>query len=217
MSAYDHLPAGREPGGQSRRTRSRRRLLGPFVGIVGTAMFAAGVWVAAGGRGERFDRSEELFGGLFFGGMGLLCALVGFAMWEAARPQRYPRLRGASLAVVADDHRRGDEIAATLTRRRGEGQVEVGLVCVERFDTEVQVFHRGGATVARQTGEATVHEEWQPVPDGGLEHTAGFRVPVGAPYSYEGECLSYAWRVTAREVRELREDRRLDEPIWVAP
>ena len=63
---FPHLPAGRTPGPQSLRNRRRRNLLAPFVGLVGLAMYAAGVWVAAGGRGPRFDRTEELLGGLVF-------------------------------------------------------------------------------------------------------------------------------------------------------
>ena len=35
--------------------------------------------------------------------------------------------------------------------------------------------------------------------------------------SYEGDCLSYGWRVSARRVRRLRADPRTDHPIWVRP
>ena len=215
---FPHLPEGREPGGQSLRGRSERSLLWPFVGFVGTAMFAAGVWAAAGGRGDRFDRQEELFGGLFFAAMGLLCLFVALSMIEGGRPRRRPRLRGATLSVSAGTLRRGQGVSVTYTGRRPRrDRVDVGLACDERFDVETQVSVRGVRTTARQVGEATVYEAWQPVPQGAGEQTFTFDVPIDAPYSYEGDCVSYAWRVSAREARRLRSDARLDEPIWVDP
>lgn len=215
---FPHLPPGREPGPQSVRNRARRTLVAPFVGIVGAAMFAAGVWVAAGGRGARFDRGEELFGGLFFGGMGLLCVYGAFVIWERGQPKRHPRLRGASLLADGTDFRRGGDVSVTFTgRRTTDDRLELGIACDERYDTEARVYARGVTTVVRQTGEAAVHEEWQAVPAGAAQHTATFRVPAEAPYSYEGSCLSYAWRISARAVRPLRKDARLDVPIWVEP
>jgi hypothetical protein len=52
---------------------------------------------------------------------------------------------------------------------------------------------------------------------GVVVHSATFRLPSDVPYSYEGSCLSYAWRISARAVRRLRRDARLDEPLWVEP
>ena len=181
-------------------------------------MFAAGVWVAAGGRGARFDRMEELYGGLFFGAMGLLCVYVAFVIGARGRPRRHPRLRGTTLTAGGLDFRRGDEVSVTfIGRRTSDDRLEVGIACDERYDTETRVYSRGVSTVVRQTGEATVHEEWQPVPAGAAQHAVTFRVPAGEPYSYEGSCLSYTWRISARAVRPLRRDARLDEPIWVEP
>jgi hypothetical protein len=214
---FPHLPPGREPGPQSLRNRARRTLVSPFVGFVGTAMFAAGVWVAAGGRGGRFDRDEELYGGLFFAGMGLLCVYGAFVIWERGRPKRHPRLRGAALSADGTDFARGDDVSVTFTGRRTSDRLEIGIACDERYDTETRVYSRGVSTVVRQTGEATVHEEWQTAPAGAVGHTATFRLPTGAPYSYEGSCLSYTWRISARAVRRLRKDARVDAPIWVEP
>jgi hypothetical protein len=181
-------------------------------------MFAAGVWVAAGGRGARFDRQEEFLGGLLFGAMGLLCVYGAFVIWEAGQPKRHPRLRGTRLSVGPAELRRGDEVTVTFTgRRTGDDRLEVGLACDERYDTETRVFTRGVRTVVRQMGEETVHEDWHPVPIGAAEQSVTFRVPPDAPYSYEGSCLSYAWRVSARAVRTARPDARLDQPIWVEP
>lgn len=215
---FPHLPAGREPGGQSLRNRAQRSFLSPFVGLVGTAMFAAGIWAAAGGRGDRFDRQEELFGGLFFAAGGLLCIYGAWAMWAKGRPKRHPRLRGTKLFVRGATLRRGDLVSVTFTsRRQHDDRLEVGLVCGERYDVEVPVYVKGASTVARQTHEATIHEQWQAVPPGAGEQTFEFLVPVDVPYSYEGDCVSYAWRISARAVQPLRKDARLDQPIWVQP
>ena len=212
---FPHLPPGREAGPQSLRNRTRRSFLFPFVGVVGTAMFVAGIWVAAGGRGDQFDRQEELWGGLFFAGCGLLCALVG---WSNSRRVRHPRLRRGTLAVDRANLRRGDVVVATVTGALGDdSRLEVGLVCDERYDVAVRVAGNTGTTIVRQTHEVTVHEEWHPVPARASAHDATFRVPVGAPYSYEGDCVSYGWRLTARAVRRGRRDARLDRAIWVEP
>jgi len=49
------------------------------------------------------------------------------------------------------------------------------------------------------------------------EQVLTFEIPRELPCSYEGDCLSYAWRVSARLVRKLRTDPRIDHPIWVSP
>jgi hypothetical protein len=213
---FPHLPPGREPGAQTLHNRHRVNLAAPFVGIVGTAMYAAGIWVAAGGRGHGFDRQEELYGGLFFAACGLLCVFGGYVMWGRVRPKRHPRLRGTSLTVQGDALRRGGEISVTFTGPRTNGErLEVGIACDERYDIEVRAYTKFGGTVVRQTNQTTVHEQWQPVAGGVAEQTLTFQVPDGVPYSYEGECVSYAWRASGRAVRPHRRDARHDEPIWV--
>jgi hypothetical protein len=204
--SFPHLPPGREPGAQSLRNRTGAPLLEAFVGLVGLAMLAAGVFVAAGGRGPRFDRREEALGGAFFALVGLLCAGWAYAQRRRSRPRR---LRGATLAVDRDEPRRGETLSVTLSHEADE-QLEVGLVCIERYDYLTRVQHRGGTTVVRRTAESAAHEEWRPG-----AATLTFEIPRDAPYSYEGECVSYAWRVSARVVRKLRSDPRLDHAIWV--
>lgn len=186
--------------------------------IVGTGMYAAGVWIVAGGRGSRFDRQEELFGGLFFVVMGLLSVYVGLAWWEKGRPVRHPRLRGTRLTLDGDIVRRGEGVSVTLTGRGGNDDgLEVGLACDERYDIQVPIYVKGMSMVVRQTSDGVAHEQWQSVPGRPAGQTFAFRVPPDAPYSYEGECLSYAWRVSVRKVKALQEDPRADQPIWVEP
>jgi hypothetical protein len=205
---FPHLPPGRTPGAQTLRTRQRRDALSPLLGVVGAGMFAAGIWVAAGGRGSRFDRSEELWGGLLFAVFGLLALYVVFVVWGGEGR----RLRGVALEPTAETLRRGDELSLVVTTRGdGVAPLEVGLVCIERADTEL----RTNVTVTRETAEATLVEEWQELPAGAREHTVTFRIPSEAPYSYEGDCVSYAWKLSARAVEPGTPDARLDRPIWV--
>jgi hypothetical protein len=181
-------------------------------------MFVSGVFIAAGGRGPEFDRMEELLGGLFFGGMGLLIVAVSYLQLRARIPMRLrARVPGANLAVERLDVRRGDEVTATLTLNAAAEGIRLGIVCVERYDLQSRAYTKGGPITIRQTNEATAYEEWQPVEAVAGEHSRTFRIPRDGPYSYEGDCVSYAWRISARALRRLRADPRLDQPIWVQP
>lgn len=178
----------------------------------------AGVWVAAGGRGSKFDPQEELLGGVIFALGGLLCIYGGWFIRGQGRPKRHARLRGTTLTVDREQPRRGDEISVMFTgRRTDDDRLEVGLVCVERYDMQVRIYVRGASTVRRQTAEAGLHEQWLTVPPAVREQTFTFVIPPDAPYSYEGECVTYAWLASARAVKRLRKDPRHEEPIWVRP
>lgn len=216
--SFPHLPAGHEPGIQSLRAEGGSRFWGWASGLVGSGMAVSGIFVAAGGRGPEFDRLEEGLGGAFFASMGLVCALWGYAQ---LRGPRSARLKGVRLGVGHEVARRGDALTVTLTlagdagRAPDDERLEVGLVCAERYDHRVRVQHRGGVTYVRRTAEATAHEEWRELGQVTGEATFTFVVPPEAAYSYEGECVSYAWRASARVARRLRPDSRIDHPIWV--
>ena len=113
-----------------------------------------------------------------------------------ARTRRGAARRGA----LGDTHNRGKA-------RRARG----GLVCVERFDRVQRHASGGRYWETRKVVESTAYEQWRP----GEQGSFIFEIPRDAPYSWEGECVSYAWRVSAREVRPTRENARLDRPIWV--
>lgn len=181
-------------------------------------MLLGGAFVAAGGRGPEFDRMEELWGGIFFGGSGLFIAAVSYLQYRSQRPARLRRrVGGVSLAVDREDVRRGEQLSATLSLHARAEDLQLGLVCVERYDLESRAYTKAGQITIRQTKEATAYERWQPIEAVAGEHTITFDVPHDAPYSYEGECVSYGWRVSARAMRRLRPDPRLDHPLWVRP
>ena len=216
---YSHLPAGFEPGAQSVRNNTRTPFWEWMMRIVGGAMFASGLWVAAGGRGSKFDASEELFGGLLFAAFGALCLYAAYVSYGRRRPVgAHHRLRGVSLVVDRDEHRRGDTVAVTYAGADAavrKGPLEIGLVCVEIYDYVAHAYVRGTQVRIPQTGVATAYEDWQAIdPALGGGHVA-LTIPQDKPYSYEGACVSYAWRVSARVPAHGRRDPRVDHPLWV--
>ena len=218
MADFPHLPPGHDPGAQSLRNRLGVPLLWWFVGIVGMGMFLGGVFLVAGGRGPGFNFWEERLGGTVFGGMGLFCAWVAYSQYRKFRPPPlHTRMRGMSLAVDRDDARRGETVSVTIDHSAAAEDLEVGLVCVERFDLQATATTKAGMVVVRETNQKIAYEQWEPVESPAGEQVLEFEIPHEAPCSYEGDCLSYAWRVSARLVRTMRSDPRIDHPIWVSP
>lgn len=222
MSAADprfaHLPAGHAPGPQSRRAVTSRRLLGcivAFIGFVAVLMTVAFVLVAGAGPGD--------------GGSGfpvpllalLLPVIVLVGLVGLRRPRR-ARAEGLDVVLGRTQVRRGERVEVTVTVADAiGGPVEVELACLERYDvreTRTMAIGDDADGPARTTKE---HVEWrtaQPLPGGAGTHRAALTVPPGAPYSHEGECLSFAWRVSVVERRTGdRRDRRTDAPLWVTP
>jgi membrane protein implicated in regulation of membrane protease activity len=206
---HPHLPVGREPGAQSRRRR-----LGRTLGGCAAPAFAFGGLVVAAlviGFGA-------LLGSLPGGppawpfALAAVVALVlfwGFAigLWRGARP-RYAR--GLEVAVERDAVRRGERVAAVAT---GDGTIEVGLVCTEHYD----VWREGAADDSRSRGtrSAVVCSTWSPAPYASLGQRVELAVPADAPYSYEGDCVSFAWSLNVRRLGERRVGP--PAPVWVDP
>jgi hypothetical protein len=216
------VPPGREPGAQSIRNEGGFRLWEWITGVVGTGMVAGGIFLAVGGRGPSFNPVEEGIGGSVFAFFGLVCVVQAYRWHREHQPLRLTkRLPGVALAVDRNTARRGDRLSLTLTlssrASRRADHLEVGLVCTELYDYQVQAQTRMGPINVRQTGQARAHEHWQPIDSMQGRRTFSFDVPVDAPYSYEGDCVSFAWRASVREVRQLRYDPRLDVPVWVLP
>lgn len=115
---------------------------------------------------------------------------------------------------------RGEEVEADLaiTDSGGVGGgIEVGVVCVERYDRPVTSRTEQGTVTERRTGEAIAYERWLPAWLTEEPQTFRFTIPLDAPYSYEGDCLSFAWRVSARERGAPGAKDASDDPIWVLP
>ena len=110
----------------------------------------------------------------------------------------------------------------TVLDARRLSAVEVGLICTEYYDVEVQSSStdaHGHTTTSssHETHEAVAHEAWTPAePMAGVQ-SVRLAVPPGSPFSYEGDCLSFRWKVIARGHKARRLDARAEADLRVLP
>jgi hypothetical protein len=207
---HRHLPAGREPGHQSRQRRGNLR-------------FA--IWVALGFGVAAGAASVGFFAGILDGedtqGAGIaaaiVCVLSLLAGVLTARFAGRSRRSGLlELTVEPGELARGGEVRARVRIRDGRemGKVEVGLVCTE-FHDQAQSTGKGGSQPV--TADHVLWQTWHTFDQAEPILETRFEVPASKPFSYEGGCISFAWRLSAREPRDGRRDQQTDEPIWVLP
>jgi hypothetical protein len=152
--------------------------------------------------------------------LGLLALVFLVGMWRIARRFRSDPVGHFEVIGEPLELRRGEEVEVELTIHYPEDvgeRLEVGLVCVERYDQPVSRIEASETVVEREVGEDIAYETWVPAWRTEEQQTFRFRVPPEAPYSHEGECLSFAWRVSAREPDGKAEDWASHDPIWVLP
>jgi len=128
--------------------------------------------------------------------------------------------RGLEISTRAQEVRRGEEVEAlvTVSSSRGLGNLEVRVVCIESYDyISISRDQDGMQETTRETAEAIAHEAWQPLE--GRSGVQDFRlaIPVEAPFSYKGDCLSFKWEVVARGRKRHRLDARVAQEISVLP
>ena len=138
-------------------------------------------------------------------------------------PIDYLRRRGTrGLQVGASDQevRRGEDLDArvTISSSGGLGEVEVGLICTEFYESDFPDSDAGlsrGSDVSdsdagrsRGTSSATAHEAWLPVESTPGVQSVRLTVPAEAPFSYEGELLCFKWEVVARGAGRADSTRR---------
>lgn len=210
-----HLPLGREPGPQSLRAAADddgggapTGALLPLMAVLFLACFIAIPLVVI---------SVTEAQGVIYPVLGALAVVFVVAMWLLAR--RFRSGAAVQYEVLAEplELRRGDEVEAELIvyePYRLAGRLEVGVVCVERYDRPAR---DAGDPDASEVAEDVAYERWLPARRTEEEQRFRFRIPPDAPYSHEGECLSFAWRVSARDADGTGEDSRSDDPIWVLP
>jgi hypothetical protein len=146
--------------------------------------------------------------------VGIVLPLVFFAgAYALLRTVLPPSVRGVSLSVPVTDLRRGGDVDARVELSTDKPGLEVGIVCMEYYDVETT---DGRGNRSRSTSHAVAYEDWRPHP-GGSTQAVRFAVPVNAPYSYRGDCISYVWRVSARQPKRMRFDRAVNVPLVVRP
>jgi hypothetical protein len=126
---------------------------------------------------------------------------------------------GIDLGAREDVVHRGDQVEAvvTVSRPRGLGRLEVGLVCTESYDYWSSSTPGSDSGSSRETAHEVAHEAWQAVEPGVGEHTVRFGVPVDAPFSYKGTCLSFKWELVAVGRRRRRLDAQAAADVTVLP
>ncbi len=209
--AHPHLPAGHDPGPQTRRSRFGRVAVGCLLPLL--AFFAVSFLVVFGGIGLLVLSSGGGAIGAPFVAVGVLvfaiCTSLAVVTWRRARPRR---LADVTATPERLELRRGDELRVRVDAPVGTADLEVGLVCQVRYDVQVRTSSTdGGSSSSRRTRVAPAREAWTPASSAG----ASLVVPADAPCSYEGDAVSFAWAVAAR----VRGGRRTSVPVavWVAP
>jgi hypothetical protein len=208
-----HLPLGREPGPQSLRAApddgdddGGTGVLLPLMAILFLACFIAIPLVVISVTDAQ---------GVIYAVLGALAVVFIVAMWLLAR--RFRSGGTVEYEVLAEplELRRGDEVEAELVVYEPDrlGRLEVGIVCTELYDRPAR--DGGGHPDAREVAEDIAYERWLPARRTEEEQRFRFRIPPEGPYSHEGECLSFAWRVSARDADG--EESQADDPIWVRP
>jgi len=154
-----HLPEGREPGPQSRRaagTGGVSKLLLPTMAALFIACFIGIPFVIG---------TVTLSPIVNYTAIGLLTIVFLVGMYVLAR--RYRSTAARHFEVVAEplELHRGEEVDAELTVHdldELDGRLEVGLVCVERYDHPPAAGEDGSTAAERATAEHVAYERWLP-------------------------------------------------------
>lgn len=128
--------------------------------------------------------------------------------------------RGLQIEVSWQGVHRGEEIETlvTMSRSRGLGDLEVGLVCTESYDyLDMWTDNDGEQQQSRKTAEAVAYEAWQPLESVMGAQSVRLRVPPEGPFSYKGGCLSFKWEVVARGHKKHALDTRAAQEVSVLP
>ncbi len=199
-------PPGPERARAQHRARSTANLVAAVV-LVPVAL----IWVLLFALVGLVNGSVTQVGLGVLGGAGLL--VLAWRSFRRSRP------RGLPMGVVLDrtDVSRGQRVEMRVHAPPvGDefGDLEVGLVAVERY-----ALRRRGSDGkrTRRTREANAYERWQVLPVRSHDASLVLEIPADGPYSYDGDCLAYHWRVEARIRKGAGAGSREVIPIWVRP
>ena len=195
-------PTGAARARAAHESRSRRQ----FVFAVVLATIGFFVLVVFGVGGLLVGAAGVMTFAIVIGGAFLATA---WSLYRKARPTEVP----ARVRVEPADGVRGGrvEVIVEPTAAAGLGTIEIELICIERY----AVRERHDGDWVRRTREARELEVRQVMEGGG--GVAAFDIPATAPYSHQGDVLSYEWRVEVTQPRRRRLDARQVVPLWVRP
>jgi hypothetical protein len=137
--------------------------------------------------------------------------------------------RGLEVSARDQQVRRGEEVEALVTTfsAQGLGEIEVGIVCTEYYARYTEGIGTGDSgsgapsdplqSGGRATTYAIAHEAWLPVESAAGKQSIRLTIPPGAPFSYEGDCISFRWELVARGRRRRRLDALAKRDISVLP
>jgi hypothetical protein len=129
--------------------------------------------------------------------------------------------RGLEVAAAGEyAHRGGEvEILVTIATTRKLGDVEAGIVCSEYYDEKRTTTTNpdGSTSTGRTTSDEIAYESWSAVETVAGVQSLRFTIPQDAPFSYEGNCLSFRWEAVARGRRTRRLDTQARSAFTVLP
>jgi hypothetical protein len=138
-------------------------------------------------------------------------AAAAYGLFRSVFP---PKARHVKVEVERTDLKRGEDVVVRVeVGSRASEKLELGLVCTEYYD-ERRSDGRGGTN--RVTVQAAAFEDWRPQTPGPPQ-AVRFSIPADGPYSFRGNCVSYVWRVSAREPKRLRFDPATNVHLVVHP
>jgi hypothetical protein len=178
--------------------------------LIGLGGLAIGIYALAS-RGEAVDDSAKTAVTILGIVLPLIFLAGAYALLRVVFP---PTARGVTVTVAVTEVRRGSDVDARIELAHPDRPgVELGLVCTEYYDLETTDGRSNGS---RNTSQAIAYEDWR-AQSGTAVQSVRFSVPADGPYSYRGSCISYVWRVSARQPKRLRFDRSVNVPIVVRP
>jgi hypothetical protein len=163
---------------------------------------------------RRRDDPTKRFDGVSLYGLGPVGLVFGAGQaalqWRAAQAGEE-----IDVTVAEPEVRRGGQARAVVApgiHARGGAPLAIRIVCAESHDW----VRRSKNHTSRGTADTVVYEQRLELP-AEAEREVLFDVPASAPFSHEGEALSYSWRIEARQNVERGVDRIAFAPIWVLP
>ena len=166
--------------------------------------------------GDAVSQSAEITANVFAGLFALGMLVFAYVLVRKVFPPSAKHLR---VTVSADDVRRGGTIDVRLELLDAgdtDEDIQLGLVCTEYYDFEKTTYSSNGSRRSRDTADAIAYEDWRAASHTQSVQNVRFDVPADAPYTFRGTCLSFEWRVSARDPKPGF-DRSTNVPVKVRP